>query len=123
MAASMITLASCEKDNSDDNAATDNSVADTEWSWRVDDLDNATGMIDISVEFNGPKLASLIYTDISTGVMQTDVLIGTYSYSGGRGTLTLDDDYNNTTVNASFTISGTTMTLVFKGITYTLTKQ
>jgi hypothetical protein len=79
-------------------------------------------VISVRVEFNGPKLADLTYVDMSTGIMQSDALLGTYDYSEGKGTLSLrDDNYNP--VNISFTISGTTMTLKFKGVTYSLTKQ
>ncbi|MBP5536024.1 MAG: hypothetical protein J6X62_04445 [Bacteroidales bacterium] len=124
-AAAMLTFASCNKDNSDTDTPANESatVADTEWRWGAEDPNSVAGIIDISVEFNGPKLASLTYTDMSTGIMQSDVMIGTYTYTNGKGTLNLRDDNNNTTVNASFTISGTKMTLSFKGTTYSLTKM
>lgn len=124
VAATMFAFASCEKED-DNNTTTDaaETVAGTEWNWSAEDPNSISGVIDLQVGFNGPILAELIYTDMSTGIMQTDVLLGTYTYSNGNGTLTLDDDINNTTVNISFTISGTTMTLKFKGVTYSLTKQ
>ena len=129
VAATMFTFASCNKDdekkpNTNTNTTTDYSVAlaDTEWEWVAEDPNSVPGMISIRVEFNGPRLATLIYTDMSTGILQSDALIGTYTYSNGNGALSLeDDDYNP--VNISFTISGTTMTLIFKGTTYSLTKQ
>jgi hypothetical protein len=126
VAATMFTFASCNKDNevTPNTNTTDDStaVADTEWRWVAEDPNSVPGVISIRVEFNGPRLADLTYTDMSTGIMQSDVLMGTYKYSNGTGTLSLhDDDYNP--VNISFTISGTTMTLKFKGITYSLTKQ
>ncbi|MBR4506094.1 MAG: hypothetical protein IKP21_04900 [Bacteroidales bacterium] len=123
VAATMFTFASCSKDDSASDTPTNApaSVADTEWEWR--DNNYTSGVIDVEVGFNGPKLADLIYTDMSTGIMQTDVLIGTYDYSNGKGTLTLNDETNNTTVNLSFTVSGTSMTLSFRGITYTLTPK
>ena len=127
VAATMFTFASCNKDdvnNQNTNTSTNDyaAVADTEWKWMAEDPNSISGVISIRVEFNGPKLADLTYTDMSTGLMETEVLMGTYTYSNGSGTLALeDDDYN--AVNVSFTISGTTMTLKFKGITYTLTKQ
>ena len=127
VAATMFTFTSCNKDdvnNQNTNTSTNDyaAVADTEWKWMAEDPNSISGVISIRVEFNGPKLADLIYTDMSTGLMETEVLMGTYTYSNGSGTLALeDDDYN--AVNVSFTISGTTMTLKFKGATYTLTKQ
>ena len=127
VAATMFSLMSCNKEdvnNQNTNTTTNDyaAVADTEWKWMAEDPNSISGVISIRVEFNGPKLADLIYTDMSTGLMETEVLMGTYTYSNGSGTLALeDDDYN--AVNVSFTISGTTMTLKFKGITYTLTKQ
>ena len=127
VAATMFTFASCNKDdvnNQNTNTSTNDyaAVADTEWKWMAEDPNSISGVISIRVEFNGPKLADLTYTDMSTGLMETEVLMGTYTYSNGSGTLALeDDDYN--AVNVSFTISGTTMTLKFKGATYTLTKQ
>ena len=127
VAATMFSLMSCNKENVNNqntNTTTNDyaAVADTEWKWMAEDPNSISGVISIRVEFNGPKLADLIYTDMSTGLMETEVLMGTYTYSNGSGTLALeDDDYN--AVNVSFTISGTTMTLKFKGATYTLTKQ
>ena len=121
VAATMFTFSSCGKDNTDPTTDAPASVADTEWEWR--DNNYTSGVIDVEVGFNGPKLADLIYTDMSTGIMQTDVLMGTYDYSNGKGTLTLNDETNNTTVNLSFTVSGTSMTLSFKGVTYTLSKK
>lgn len=90
--------------------------------WRAEDPNSVHGVIDVSVDFNGPKLASLDYTDMSTGIMQCDALLGTYDYSEGEGKLLLKDD-NYNPVNIAFTVNKTTMTLKFKGITYTLTKQ
>ena len=127
VAATMFSLMSCNKENVNNqntNTTTNDyaAVADTEWKWMAEDPNSVAGVISIRVEFNGPKLADLTYTDMSTGLMETEVLMGTYTYSNGSGTLALeDDDYN--AVNVSFTISGTTMTLKFKGATYTLTKQ
>ena len=121
VAATMFTFSSCSKDDSDNIANAPATVADTEWEWSGSNY--TSGVIDVEVGFNGPKLADLIYTDMSTGIMQTDVLLGTYTYSNGKGTLTLEDETNNTTVNLSFTVSGTSMTLKFKGTTYTLTKK
>ncbi len=125
VAATLLTFASCSKDNTETNTNTHTdapaTVADSEWEWR--DSNNSSGVIDIEVGFNGPKLADLTYTDMSTGIMQTDALLGTYTYSNGSGTLTLNDETNNTTVNISFSVSGTTMTLSFKTVTYMLTKK
>ena len=127
VAATMFSLMSCNKENVNNqntNTTTNDyaAVEDTEWKWMAEDPNSISGVISIRVEFNGPKLADLIYTDMSTGLMETEVLMGTYTYSNGNGTLALEDD-NYHSVNISFTISGTTMTLKFKGITYTLTKQ
>lgn len=127
VAATMFSLMSCNKDdvnNQNTNTSTNDyaAVADTEWKWMAEDPNSVAGVISIRVEFNGPKLADLTYTDMSTGLMETEVLMGTYTYSNGSGTLALEDD-NYNAVNVSFTISGTTMTLKFKGVTYTLTKQ
>ena len=125
MAATLLAFSSCGKDNTETNTNTNTdapaTVADSEWMWS--DSNNSSGVIDLKVEFNGPMLADLTYTDMSTGVMQTDVLLGTYTYSNGSGTLTLNDESNDTTVNISFSVSGTTMTLSFKAVTYRLTKK
>lgn len=121
VAATMFTFSSCNKDTTDTATDAPTTVADTEWEWS--DSNNTSGLIDVEVEFNGPKLADLIYIDMSTGIMQTDALLGTYTYSSGKGTLTLKDETNNTTIKLSFTISGTKLTFTFKGVTYTLTKK
>lgn len=124
VAASMTAFSACEEKDNDNNTSgnTDAStqVADTEWDWS--DLDG-TGIIDVSVEFNGPRLVSVITTDMSTGIMNVKVYQGTYTYSKGNGTLSLRDDDTNASVNATFTVKGTTMTLNFRGATYTLTKR
>ncbi len=124
VAASMTAFSACEEKDNDNNTSgnTDAStqVADTEWDWS--DLDG-TGIIDVSVEFNGPRLVSVITTDMSTGIMDVKVYQGTYTYSKGNGTLSLRDDDTNASVNATFTVKGTTMTLNFRGATYTLTKR
>ena len=114
-AATMTTLFACNKDNVENVK-----LSDTEWSWSDD---NATGIIDLSVEFNGPKLASLDYTDMSTGVMDVNILIGSYSVDGNKGTLSLRDDDAGTSVNVDFTVNGNKMTLKFKGTTYVLEKD
>ena len=49
--------------------------------------------------------------------------MGTYTYSDGKGTLTLRDDDNYSTVNISFSVSGSELTLKLKGVTYKLTKM
>ena len=123
VAATMCSFASCSKDD-DNKTASDapETVADTEWMWRAEDPNSISGVISVRVEFNGPKLADLTYVDMSTGIMQSDVLLGTYEYSDGEGKLLLKDD-NYNPVNTSFTVNKTTMTLKFKGVTYTLTKQ
>ena len=120
VAAATLFAASCSKDE-DGVANAPESVADTEWSWSEEGED-LTGIIDVSVEFNGPALASLSYTDMSTGIMQSDVLIGRYSYADGKGTMSLEDsDWN--TVSIGFTVSGSTLSLRFKGTDYVLTKR
>ena len=123
VAATMCSFASCSKDD-DNKTASDapETVADTEWMWRAEDPNSVSGVISVRVEFNGPKLADLTYVDMSTGIMQCDALLGTYEYSDGEGKLLLKDD-NYNPVNIAFTVNKTTMTLKFKGITYTLTKQ
>ena len=63
------------------------------------------------------------YTDMSTGIMQPYIMMGTYTYSDGKGTLTLRDDDNYSTVNISFSVSGSELTLKLKGVTYKLTKM
>ena len=114
-AVTMTTLFACEKDNVENVK-----LSDTEWDWSDD---NASGIIDLSVEFNGPKLASLQYTDMSTGVMDVHILIGSYSVDGNKGTLSLRDEDAGTSVNVDFTVNGNKMTLKFKGTNYTLTKE
>jgi len=118
VAATLFTFSSCSKDSSDAPAT----VADTEWRW-INPDDNATGILDVAVGFNGPKLAMLDYTDMSTGIMQPYIMMGTYTYSDGKGTLTLRDDDNYSTVNISFSVSGSELTLKLKGVTYKLTKM
>ena len=123
VAAIKFSFASCNKDD-DNKTASDapETVADTEWMWRAEDPNSVSGVISVRVEFNGPKLADLTYVDMSTGIMQSDALLGTYDYSEGKGTLSLrDDNYNP--VNIAFTVNKTTMTLKFEGVTYTLTKK
>lgn len=122
VAATMLSFGACEKEDTDTPKEDAIVVADTEWAWRAEDPNSVSGVINIQVGFNGPALADLTYTDMSTGVMQTDALLGTYTYAGNKGTMTLEDDYSNT-VKVPFTVSGTTMKITFKGNSYTLTKR
>ena len=126
VAAVTFTFTACgDKDNDSDKPSnTDDSalVADTQWIW-MDENTSSTGIIDVRVEFNGPRLASVITTDMSTGIMDVAIYQGTYTYSGGNGTLSLRDDDTNAPVNATFSVNGNTMTLNFKNKTYSLTKR
>jgi len=122
MAVTVFTFASCNKDDDDSTNDVNNTIvlADTEWSWSDIDADE---IIDLSVEFNGPALADLTTTDMSSGIMQVYIYMGTYSVSGSQGTLHLKDDETDTPFNVNFSVSGNTMTLTYRGVTYNLTKE
>ncbi|MBO7490361.1 MAG: hypothetical protein J6T88_08800 [Bacteroidales bacterium] len=122
VAATVLSFNACgekENENSDSNSNDAWMLADTEWNWN--DLESDE-VFDVTVEFNGPKLASLRLWDFSTGIMQLSSYMGTFTYSGGNGTLDLRDSDTDAHVTATFKVAGTTMTLTFKGATYTLTK-
>ncbi len=119
-------LVSCgEKDKVTDSTEANNTVSldGTRWEWRHPDADHTMGMLDVSVEFNGPRLVSVTTTDMSTGILTVKNYLGTYSCSGNNGTLALRDDDTETNFNATFTVNGSTMTLQCNGDTYTLTKK
>lgn len=123
VAASAMCLTACgDKDNDDSSpeAVVNVQLADTDWAWRDDE---GTGIIDMTVEFNGPRLAAVTTTDMSTGIMDVNIYMGTYSVSGNSGTLSLTDDDDDTSFTASFSVSGNTMTLNFRGTTFSLTKR
>ena len=60
---------------------------------------------------------------MTSGVMETDVLLGSYSVSGNEGSLSLRDEDAGTSVNVDFTVNGSKMTLKFRGVTYVLIKE
>lgn len=116
VAAAMNVFYSCGEKDTEETVQ----LADTNWRWSDND---ATGIIDLSVEFNGPKLVDVIVTDMATGVMDVKVYMGTYTCEGSNGTLSLRDDDTGASVDATFTVNGSKMTLRFKGASYTLTKE
>ncbi len=123
MTATAVSFTSCgdKEDDTPSGSDTNISLTDTNWSWY--DYEATTGVIDMRVEFFGPKLVDMIYTDMTTGVMQVYVYSGTYSVSGSGGTMNLHGDDYSDAVTVSFTVEGNKMKFTFKGVNYTLTKD
>lgn len=72
VAASMNCFTSCNKDDDDKKSSASNVVlSGTEWYWSHSDL-NHMGIVSVSADFNGPMLASMTVTDMSTGIMDTE---------------------------------------------------
>ncbi len=123
VAASMNCFTSCNKDDDDKKSSASNVVlSGTEWYWSHSDL-NHMGIVSVSADFNGPMLASMTVTDMSTGIMDTRIYSGSYSCSGNSGTMTLQEDYSSPSFSVPFSVSGNTMSVQFRGSSYDLTKR
>lgn len=132
-AATMVSFSSCSKDDDSKSSSetpgvnptpgTGDATAlyGTEWMWLDEDMNN-TEIFEVRVDFNGP-LVSLDVWDMYTGIMNLVNYMGTYTYSGGNGTMSLRNSDTDASASATFSVSGNTMTLNFKGATYTLTKR
>lgn len=123
VAVSATVFNACSKDDKTSSTTTNTnaptSVADTEWEWYDPD---ATDVYRVQVEFNGPMLVSVIKEGRVDDMLNVQSFMGTYTYSGGSGSLHLNDD-NQEAFSATFTIDGTQMKLTLQGATYTLTKK
>lgn len=123
VAVSVNVINACSKDEKTSSTSTNTnaptSVADTEWEWYDHD---ATDVHRVQVEFNGPAGVFVIKEGRVDDMLNVQSFMGTYTYSGGSGSLHLNDD-NQEAFSASFTIDGTQMKLTLQGATYTLTKK
>lgn len=121
-AATVISFSACEKDNEDDSTGGGSnnypaSIASTQWMWddQIDDFSYA--IVGIWENNNGCSV-SIIESQTSDYYYE-----GTYTYSSGNGTMNLENIENYEHTTATFSISGSTMTLKIKGMTYTLTQR
>ena len=130
VAATMFSFASCNKDNTEDtpsgggggssSANYPETIVSTNWNWESSEPTN--GFVRVGVFFGENNN----FTSVTMEKAEThlaDIYIGTYSYSTGSGSMSLEDQGSHTTTSATFSINGTTMTFKINGGTYTLTKQ
>lgn len=123
VAATMFTFASCNKDNTDDNPSGGGSSANypetvngTYWKW-----EGGTGdVVRVSVRFaENNSNCTFSYVD---GNYYGHVYNGTFSYANGQGNLNVQSSTQEQ-LSVNFSVSGTTLTLILNGGTYSLTKQ
>ena len=122
VATTMLTFASCNKD--DDNnpsgggisANYPETVNGTYWKW-----EGGTGdVVRVSVRFaEYGSNCTFSYVD---GSYYGYVYNGTFSYANGQGDLEVQSSTQEQ-LSVDFSVSGTTLTLLLNGGTYSLTKQ
>ena len=130
VAATMFTFASCNKDNTEDtpsgggggssSANYPETIVSTNWNWESSEPTN--GFVRVGVFFGENNN----FTSVTMEKAEThlaDIYIGTYSYSTGSGSMSLEDQGSHTTASATFSINGNTLTLKMNGASYPLAKQ
>jgi len=126
-----ISMVSCgEKDNGTDTPGgngsgggnTPSTLDGTMWLYTVG-TNSQDGYVYVGVGFE-MGMASVNHTYCVGGEQTYEIYSGSYTYTATSGTITLIDIQTQQSVGtATFSISGTTMTLNLQGETYTLTKQ
>ena len=108
--------------NNNNNNPSIESVDHTLWTYTVG-TNGQQGYQYVGVGFDY-GMATVNITTNTTGENEYLIYGGAYTYSNGSGTITLNDVASQTTVGtATFSISGSTMTLNALGSTYTLSKN
>ena len=132
VAATMFTFASCNKDNTEDtpsgggggssSANYPESISQTHWEWGSQTSSEAiNGFNNVIIRFSqtgNQANVTMHKLDYSANLYQ-----GTYTYSSGNGTMTLEDRDSHEPASATFSINGNTLTLKMNGASYPLAKQ
>jgi len=121
VAAGVLSFCSC--DEKENGTGGDSEVADypavmnnTRWRWKG--TPDATGINCVELTFcEEDNVASLIVTTVNYTV---DRYNASYTYTAGKGTLSLEHRETHATSTASFSVSGDKLTLVREGATYIL---
>ena len=119
--AALVSFCSCgEKENgaSGNSEAADYPAAMNNTRWRWKGTPDATGINCVELTFfEEDNVASLIVTTVNYTV---DRYNASYTYTAGKGTLSLEHRETHATSTASFSVSGDKLTLVREGATYIL---
>ena len=131
VAATMFSFASCNKDNTEDtpsgggggsSANYPESISQTHWEWGSQTGSEAiNGFNNVIIRFSqtgNQANVTMHKLDYSANLYQ-----GTYTYSSGNGTMTLEDRDSHEPASATFSINGNTLTLKMNGASYPLAKQ
>ena len=123
--ATVISFSACEKDNEDDSTGGGSnnypaSIASTQWEWKHE---ASEGIRSVAVSFSQTG-NYFIMTITSNDIYDSGAVYnGTYTYSEGKGSVTMENSDTHEPATATFSINGSTMTFKFNGATYTLTKK
>lgn len=101
---------------------TETNLDGTSWLYTVG-TNSQDGYVYVGVAFD-MGMATVNHTYCTGGEQTYEIYGGAYTYAGGNGTITLNDVATQQNVGtATFTISGTTLTLQLFGENYTLQKK
>ena len=121
VAAGVLSFCACgEKENgaSGNSEAADYPAAMNNTRWRWKGTPDATGINCVELTFfEEDNVASLIVTTVNYTVDRYDA---SYTYTAGKGTLSLEHRETHATSSATFSVSGDKLTLVREGATYIL---
>lgn len=127
MAAAMTAMVACgEKDNTTDNSGGNTEITDLNGTmWRYDHGTlGEDGFLSVALSFVSASYSSISVTTYNNGMADGVPYGGPYTYTNGQGSIELTNMSTQQPVGtATFSISGTTLTLQMLGETYTLTKQ
>lgn len=120
VATTLVTFGACSEKEEENNAPDDAKLLEnTHWSYSNEDDD-----IYVYVHFEEWKQVHVNKTYMVDGLMTQDLYDGSYTYSAGKGTMTLYNDFSSfSTFETTFKISGSTLTLNLKGETFSLTQE
>lgn len=130
MVAAMTAFVACsEKDNGTDTPGGNNGgnteITDlngTSWLYTVG-TNSQDGYVYVGVAFD-MGMSTVNHTYCTGGEQTYEIYGGAYTYSAGSGSITLIDmSIQQNVGTATFSISGSTLTLNLLGETYTLAKQ
>lgn len=120
VAATMLTFASCNKDDdkTDSGASYPESVESTSWQWL--NPDETAHLLGVSATFYPDQRVSVNHIIRDNN---PDIYVGSYTYSAGQGTMTISLTTSHEEIGATFSVKGTTLILNMQGTTYTLQQK
>ena len=118
-----VVLSFCACDEKENGTGGDSEAADypaamnnTRWRWTCSPDSSGINCVELTF-FEEDNVASLIVTTVNYTVDRYDA---SYTYTAGKGILSLEHRETHATSTATFSVSGDNLTLVREGATYIL---